>query len=49
MSQLQVASAGKAEQGLSKEMSAMLSQLKVQELELENSQQLVQGGLWAVC
>jgi len=47
MLQLQVSSAGKAEQGLSKEMSAMLSQLKVQQLDLENSQQLVQGGLWA--
>jgi hypothetical protein len=48
MSQLQVASAGKAEQGLSKEMSAMLSQLKVRQFELENSQQLVEGELWDV-
>jgi hypothetical protein len=48
MSQLQVASAGEAGQESSKEMSAILSQLKVQQFELENSQQLVQGGLWAV-
>ena len=48
MSQLQVVSASKAGQGLSKEMSATLSQLKVQQLELENSQQLVQGGLLAL-
>jgi hypothetical protein len=43
-----VASAGKAGQGLNEEMSALLSQFKVQQLELENSQQLVQGGVQAV-
>jgi hypothetical protein len=49
MSQLQVASAGKAEQGLNKEMSAVLLQLKVQQSELQNSRQLVQGGLYGWC
>jgi hypothetical protein len=41
--QLQVASAGKIEQGLSEEVLAMSSQLKMLQSELESSKKVLQG------
>jgi hypothetical protein len=46
--QLQVTSAGKAGQGLSEEVSALSSQLKLQQVELEKSKQLVQGEFYCL-